>query len=79
MMTPLENVKVLDLGPRWAGRGAAMLLADQGAEVIEILRPGEDGPTSACDAMLGRGKRMVALNLKSGPGVGGNGGYRAGE
>ena len=36
--------------------------------MIEIVRPGEDGPTSACDAMLGRGKRMVALNLKSGPG-----------
>ena len=68
MTTPLENVKVLNLGSRWAGRVAATLLADQGAEVIEIVRPGEDGTTLACDAMLGRGKRMFALNLKSGPG-----------
>ena len=61
-MTPLENVKVFNLGTRWAGRVAAMLLADQGAEVIEIARPG--AVPRAYDALLGRGKRLVELDLK---------------
>ena len=38
-----DNVKILNLGTRWAGRVASMLLADQGAEVIEIIRPGGAG------------------------------------
>jgi len=33
---PLAGVHVLNLGGIWAGRAAAMLLADQGTEVIEI-------------------------------------------
>ena len=38
-VAPLEGVRVLNLGGGWAGRVAAMLLADQGAEVLEIKRP----------------------------------------
>ena len=38
--TPLSGVRVMNLGTGWAGRVAAMLLADQGADVVEIIRPG---------------------------------------
>ena len=39
---PLAAVRVLNLGTRWPGRVAAMLLADQGADVVEIVRPGRE-------------------------------------
>lgn len=61
--TPLSGVRVLNLGGIWASRVAAMLLADQGAEVIELVRP--DRAATPIDALLGRGQTMVSLNLKS--------------
>jgi hypothetical protein len=60
--TPLEGVRVLNLGGGWAGRVAAMLLADQGADVMEIERPGRESQLE--DALLGRGKALASLNLK---------------
>src|SRR6516165_8119107 len=59
---PLEGVRVLNLGGGWAGRVAAMLLADQGAEVLEIERP--DRESLLEDALLARGKEVASLNLK---------------
>src|SRR6516162_4012671 len=59
---PLEGVRVLNLGGGWAGRVAAMLLADQGAEVLEVERPDRKGRLE--DALLGRGKQIVSVNLK---------------
>ena len=38
--TPLSHIRVLNIGIAWAGRVASMLLAEQGAEVIEVVRPG---------------------------------------
>jgi crotonobetainyl-CoA:carnitine CoA-transferase CaiB-like acyl-CoA transferase len=61
--TPLNGVRVLNLGGGWAGRVAAMLLADQGAEVLEIERPGHERRLE--DALLGRGKQIASLNLRS--------------
>jgi crotonobetainyl-CoA:carnitine CoA-transferase CaiB-like acyl-CoA transferase len=60
--TPLEGVRVLNLGGGWAGRVAAMLLADQGAEVLEIERPGRESRLE--DAQLARGKAVARLDLK---------------
>jgi crotonobetainyl-CoA:carnitine CoA-transferase CaiB-like acyl-CoA transferase len=61
-VAPLEGVRVLNLGGGWAGRVAAMLLADQGADVIEVQRP--DRESRIEDAQLGRGKQIVRLDLK---------------
>jgi crotonobetainyl-CoA:carnitine CoA-transferase CaiB-like acyl-CoA transferase len=61
MLTPMMDVKVFNLGTRWAGRVASMLLADQGAEVIEIIRPGT--AAHACDSLLGRGKQLIEADL----------------
>ena len=59
---PLAAVRVLNLGTRWPSRVAAMLLADQGAEVIEIVRPGR--PAHPADPLLDRGKRLLEVDLK---------------
>ena len=60
---PLDGVRVITIGGAWAGRVAAMLMADQGADVIDVRRP--DHPAHAVDPMLDRGKRVVTLDLKS--------------
>ncbi|MFN0315492.1 MAG: CaiB/BaiF CoA transferase family protein, partial [Burkholderiales bacterium] len=65
---------VLDFSTLLPGPMATLLLAEAGAEVIKVERPdGEDmrryeprfGDTSASFAMLNRGKRSVALDLKA--------------
>lgn len=58
---PLRNVRVVNLGCAWAGRVASMLLADQGADVIEIVRPGRMPHPS--DPLLDRGKRLLEADL----------------
>lgn len=61
LLAPLAGVRVLNLGGRWAGRLAALLLAEQGADVIELQRPGQS--PRAEDALLGRGKRIAVVDL----------------
>src|SRR5260221_6316407 len=60
---PLAGVRVLSLGGIWAGRLASMLLADQGAEVIEINNPADTALLSR--ALLSRGKHEIGLDLTS--------------
>lgn len=59
---PMQGVRVINLGSQWAGRLTSMLLADQGADVLEIAKP--DRPTHPVDAMLDRGKRVRTVDLK---------------
>ena len=61
---PLDGIRVIDFGQFVAGPGTAMMLADQGAQVIRVERP--DGPSmdSPATAVLNRGKRSITLNLK---------------
>ena len=59
--TPLSGVRVVNIGTGWAGRVAAMLLAEQGADVIEIVRPGRGH--HPCDPLLDRGKRLLEADL----------------
>lgn len=60
--TPMANIRVLNLGTQWPGRLAAMMLADQGADVVEIVRPGREKHT--VDPLLDRGKRLWEADLK---------------
>lgn len=71
---PLAGVRVLDLSAVVSGPMAAVMLADQGAEVIKIEPPGwGDGVrglgasrngVSAIFTLINRNKKSVAINLK---------------
>lgn len=61
-MAALDGIRVLDFGHYIAGPLAAQLLADNGAEVIRVDRPGAtDLPR---DAFLQRTKQRLTLDLK---------------
>jgi alpha-methylacyl-CoA racemase len=61
-------VKVLELGGIGPGPHAAMVLADLGADVVRVRRPGGlQMPAEDLD-LLHRGKRIVDLDVKSEPG-----------
>ncbi|GAA0215870.1 CaiB/BaiF CoA transferase family protein [Halobaculum roseum] len=73
---PLSDLRVLELGNIVAGPFASSILADLGAEVVKVERPGtgdvirssgEEG--QAIFAALNRNKRSVALDLKSEDGL----------
>ncbi len=73
-MRPLEGLFVLDFSTLLPGPLATLLLAEAGAEVVKIEPPGRGeemrghaprwGRDSASFALLNRGKRSVALDLK---------------
>src|ERR1041384_3415450 len=72
-MQPLSGVRVLDFSTLLPGPLATLMLAEAGAEVIKIERPdGEDmrrfeprwGEESVSFALLNRGKKSVAADLK---------------
>jgi crotonobetainyl-CoA:carnitine CoA-transferase CaiB-like acyl-CoA transferase len=74
-MQPLSGIRVLDFSTLLPGPMATLLLAEAGAEVIKIERPGNGeelrgyrprfADTSVSFAMLNRGKRSVAIDLKA--------------
>ena len=73
-MGPLDGVKVLDLTSMVSGPVATMMLADQGAEVVKVEPPrGEQmrfmgtghNDVPAVYYSCNRGKRSIALDLKS--------------
>ncbi|MEV7890811.1 CaiB/BaiF CoA transferase family protein [Streptomyces sp. NPDC002817] len=63
---PLAGCRVVELGGIGPGPFAGMLLADLGAEVVRVDRPGRaDEPDAGGPAdVLNRGKRSVVLDLK---------------
>ena len=73
-MRPLEGIRVLDFSTLLPGPLATLLLAEAGAEVIKIERPGRGdemrsytpkfGADSVNFALLNRGKRSIAIDLK---------------
>jgi alpha-methylacyl-CoA racemase len=73
-MGPLEGIRVLDFSTLLPGPLATLLLAEAGAEVIKIERPGRGdemrsyapkfGADSVNFAMLNRGKHSIAIDLK---------------
>jgi len=71
---PLHNIRVVDLGHDYSAPFAATLLADFGADVIAVERPGKGdimrdvGPSGPTGPIVwksaGRGKRSLALDWK---------------
>ena len=74
-MQPLAGIRVLDFSTLLPGPMATLLLAEAGAEVIKIERPGRGeemrayrpqfGTDSVNFALLNRGKKSIAIDLKS--------------
>lgn len=71
---PLQGYRVLDLSAVVSGPMAAMVLADQGADVIKVEPPGwgdgirhlgaSNNGLSAIFSMINRNKRAIAINWK---------------
>ena len=61
---PLRGVKVVEIAGIGPGPHACMLLADLGADVIRIERPGGQMLTGGSHDLLNRGRPSVALDLK---------------
>jgi crotonobetainyl-CoA:carnitine CoA-transferase CaiB-like acyl-CoA transferase len=74
MNGPLADIKVLDFSTLLPGPLASLLLVEAGAEVIKVERPGSGdemrayepkwGADSVNFALLNRGKKSLALDLK---------------
>ena len=68
---PLDGLRVLELGHIIAGPSAGLLLADLGADVVKVERPGEGDQSRGMPAgtaanfhFLNRNKRSIAIDLK---------------
>ena len=68
-MGALDGLRVIDFGQYLAGPLAAVMLADQGAEVIRVDPPAGPAWQSDADAFLQRGKQRIALDLKTAAGL----------
>jgi crotonobetainyl-CoA:carnitine CoA-transferase CaiB-like acyl-CoA transferase len=64
MSSVLDGVRVIDFGQYIAGPLTAMLLADQGADVIRVDPPGGPLWDTPANATWNRGKRGITLHLK---------------
>src|SRR4051812_10402093 len=62
-MGPLKGLRILEFAGIGPGPFCAMILADLGAEVIRLDR--KEGPPGAREDFTLRGRRSVALDLKS--------------
>ena len=64
---PLAGVKVIELGGIGPGPHAGMVLADLGADVVRVRRPGGLTMPSEDRDLMHRGKRIVDLDVKTQP------------
>src|SRR5262245_66264222 len=64
---PLAGVKVIELGGIGPGPHAGMILADLGADVVRVRRPGGLKMPAEDVDLLHRGKRIVDLDVKNQP------------
>lgn len=71
MNRPLEGVRVLELGGIGPAPHGAMMLADLGADVVRIARPGGDGLNLAAERpdWLLRNRRFTTVDLKDAEGL----------
>jgi alpha-methylacyl-CoA racemase len=68
-MGPLNGVRVLEIAGIGPGPFCGMMLADMGAEVIRIDRPGGGALASGMHQVLFRNRRTLAVDLKHPDGV----------
>ena len=61
---PLKGIKVVEIAGIGPSPHACMILADLGADVIRVERPGGQMLTGGPHDLLNRGRPSVALNLK---------------
>lgn len=68
---PLVGLKIIEFAGIGPGPFCGMMLADHGAEVIRIDRPGPGGGVGSMGGkdVLARSRKSIALNLKSTEGV----------
>ncbi|MGQ9427560.1 CaiB/BaiF CoA transferase family protein [Gilvimarinus sp. F26214L] len=66
-MGPLNGIRVIEIAGLGPAPFCAMLLADLGAEVIRVDRLDQTGKRSQ-NGLVDRGRRSIALNLKSSAG-----------
>ena len=74
-MRPLEDIRVLDFSTLLPGPFASLILAEAGAQVVKIERPGRGdemrsyapkfGDDSVNFALLNAGKQSIAIDLKA--------------
>ncbi len=69
MAGPLTGLKVIEMVGLGPAPFCAMLLADMGAEVIRVQRPGQALGERARFDVLARGRRAIALDLRQREGV----------
>ncbi|MBM4361532.1 MAG: CoA transferase [Deltaproteobacteria bacterium] len=68
-MGPLHGIRILELAGIGPGPFCGMMLADMGAEVIRIDRPGGGALAGGMHQVLFRSRRNLALDLKRPEGV----------
>lgn len=64
-MGALDGIRVIDFGQWVAGPLCGMLLADQGADVVRVERPGGPAWDTPANRTWNRGKRSITLDLKA--------------
>jgi alpha-methylacyl-CoA racemase len=65
MAGPLEGIRIVEMAGIGPGPFCGMMLADHGAEVIRVDRPGRPAP----EPVLGRSRKSIVVDLKSPQGV----------
>jgi alpha-methylacyl-CoA racemase len=68
-MGPLTGVKVVEIASLAPAPFGCMILADLGAEVLRVDRAGGPGGLAVPSGILDRGRRTIAVDLKSAQGV----------
>ncbi|PIW53997.1 MAG: carnitine dehydratase, partial [Sphingomonadales bacterium CG12_big_fil_rev_8_21_14_0_65_65_10] len=65
MAGPLAGLRIVEMAGIGPGPFAGMMLADHGAEVIRVERPGAGARVMAQRDVLARGRRSIAVDVKS--------------
>ena len=63
-MLPMRGVRILEVAGIGPPQFAGMMLADMGADVIQVVRPATESATARA-TLLNRGRRSIAIDLKN--------------